>query len=79
MKSIYELGEFQVDDAAVILNEHLDWPMVRGIKEIEICKETFEKASRYCPNKMKEIFILENRPKKQCKQHSNPFSRFKEK
>ena len=43
------------------------------------CKDTFEKATRYCSNKMKEIFLKENRPKKQCSQHVSPFSRFQEK
>ncbi len=66
-------------DKTVVLNKHLDWPMSQGVVEVAICKETYEKATRFCPNKMKEIFLSHNRPRIQCKQHSSPFSRFQDK
>ena len=79
IKEIYELGEFEVDGNTIVLSDQLDWPISRNIYEEEICKDTFEKATRYCSNKMKEIFLKENRPRKQCPQHMSPFSRFQDK
>ena len=79
IKEIYELGEFQVDGNTIVLSEQMDWPVSRNIYEEEICKDTFEKATRYCSNKMKEIFLKENRPRTQCPQHVSPFSRFQDK
>ena len=79
IKNIYELGEFQVGDETVLLSNKTDWPTPRGIVEVEICKDTYEKATRFCQSKMKEIFLSHNRPRIQCQQHSSPFSRFKDK
>ena len=79
MKDIYELGEFQVDDETVILSERTDWNTARGVVEIEICKDTYEKSSRFCPEKMNELFLSHNRPRIQCQHHSSPFSRFQDK
>ena len=79
IKDIYGLGEFQVDDETVILSERTDWNTARGVVEIEICKDTYEKSSRFCPEKMNELFLSHNRPRIQCKHHSSPFSRFQDK
>lgn len=79
MKAVYELGEFQVGDETVILSERADWTTSRGVVEIEICKDTYEKVTRFCPSYMKEIFLSNNRPRIQCQQHSSPFSRFQDK
>ena len=77
--NIYKLGEFKVGDETVILSEKMDWPTYRDVVEVEICKDTLEKATRYCTSKIKEIFISNSRPRKQCQQHSSPFSRFQDK
>ena len=79
MRDIFELGEFQSGDETIILSDRIDWPTSRGIVEVEICKDTYEKATRFCPIKLQEIFLSENRPRQQCKHHSSPFSRFKDK
>jgi len=79
IRDIFELGEFQAGDETIILNERTDWPTSQGIVEVEICKDTYEKATRFCTSKIKEIFLLSNRPRIQCQQHSSPFSRFKDK
>ena len=79
IKDLYKLGEFQVGDETIILSERTDWTTSRGIVEVEICKETYEKATRFCTSKMKEIFLSSNRPRIQCQQHSSPFSRFQDK
>ena len=79
MRTIFELGEFQAGDETIILSERTDWPTSQGIVEVEICKDTYEKATRFCTSKMTEIFLLSNRPQIQCQQHSSPFSRFNDK
>jgi penicillin-binding protein 1A len=79
MKDIYTLGEFQIGDEPVLLSDRTDWTSPQGIVTTEICKDTYEKATRFCPNKMKEIFLSHNRPRLQCQQHSSPFSRFQNK
>ena len=79
IRDIYELGEFQIGEKTVILSERTDWPTSRGVVEVEICKDTYEKATRFCPSKMNELFLSNNRPQIQCQQHSSPFSRFQDK
>jgi len=78
IRKIYEVGEFQSRGETVLLNEKADWSRPQGAVEVEICQETYEKATRFCP-KMKEIFLKDNRPRQQCQKHSSPFSRFKDK
>ena len=78
IRKIYEGGEYQSRGESVFLNSKADWSMSQGVIEVEICEETYEKATRFCP-KMKEIFIKSNRPRQQCQKHSSPFSRFKDK
>ena len=79
IKKIYQLGEFQSDDEIISLSDQIDWSMSKNVYKEEICKDTFEKATRYCPDKMKEIFLKENLPTMQCHKHISPFSRFKDK
>jgi len=52
--------------------------MSQGVIEVVICKETFEKATRFCPER-KEIYLKNNRPRELCQKHLSPFSRFKDK
>ena len=78
MRNIYDGGEFQSRGETVLLNAKADWPMSQGVVEVEICEETYEKATRFCPE-TKEIFLRGNRPRQQCQTHSSPFSRFKDK
>jgi len=78
IRNIYDGGEFQSRGETVLLNEKADWSRPQGAVEVEICQETYEKATRFCP-KMKEIFLKDNRPRQQCQKHSSPFSRFKDK
>ena len=78
IRKIYQTGEYQSIDESILLNERADWAMPKGIVEIEICKETHEKATRFCPG-TKEIYLKDNRPRQMCQKHSNPFSRFKDK
>jgi len=78
IRNIYDSGEFQSRGETVLLNAKADWPISQGVIEVEICEETYEKATRFCPA-MKEIFLKDNRPRQQCQKHSSPFSRFKDK
>ena len=78
IKNIYELGEYQAKDETIYLNDRADWYKPENVKEIEICDETYEKATRFCKQK-KEIYLSSNYPKKECNKHLNPFSRFNDK
>jgi hypothetical protein len=78
IKAIYQTGEYQYMGESVLLNDRLDWPMSQGVVEVAICKDTYEKATRFCPE-TKEIFLKGNRPRQQCQTHASPFSRFKDK
>ena len=78
IRSIYEGGEFQSRGETVLLNKKADWSMSKGVIQVEICEDTYKKATRFCP-KIKEIFLKDNRPRQQCQKHSSPFSRFKDK
>tara|TARA_B110000116_G_scaffold56151_1_gene47667 strand:+ start:1444 stop:3639 length:2196 start_codon:yes stop_codon:yes gene_type:complete len=78
IRSIYEGGEFKSRGETVLLNKKADWSMSKGVIQVEICEDTYKKATRFCP-KIKEIFLKDNRPRQQCQKHSSPFSRFKDK
>ncbi|MDP6570074.1 MAG: PBP1A family penicillin-binding protein [Candidatus Marinimicrobia bacterium] len=78
IKGIYDIGEYQSRGETVLLNNKADWSVPPGVVEMEICEESFEKATRFCKT-TKEIFLKENRPRRQCQIHSSPFSRFKDK
>jgi penicillin-binding protein 1A len=78
MKAVYQTGEYQNIDGSVLLNDRAGWSISQGVVEIAICKETYEKSTRFCPE-TKEIYLKENRPRQLCQKHSSPFSRFKDK
>ena len=78
IRKIYDVGELQSGRETILLNEKLDWPISKDIIELDICKETYEKATRFCPT-MKEMYIENNQPRTDCRKHSSPFSRFKDK
>ena len=76
IKDIYKLGEFERGDETIILSNKKDWTISRNVTNTKICMDTFEKASIYCPNTMKELYLPNTKPKFECKEHSSPFSRF---
>jgi len=78
IKAIYQTGEYQYMGESVLLNDRSDWSMSQGVVEVAICKDTYEKATRFCPE-TKEIFLKGNQPRQQCQTHASPFSRFKDK
>ena len=79
IKDIYKTGEFQVEEQTILLDKRYDWTTPKNIIEVELCKDTFQKSTRFCHNTIKEIFLNTNKPRSDCKQHSSPFSRFKNK
>ena len=78
IQDIYNVGDYQYRGETILLNDRADWKMSPGVVEVEICKDTYEKATQFCPE-TKEIFLKDNRPRQQCRTHSSPFSRFKDK
>ncbi len=70
INQIYEVKEYPEED----------WEIPDGIVELEICTETYEKTTRWCPGdtRMTEIFIIQNQPKSLCSKHQSPFSRFRD-
>ena len=78
IQDIYNVGDYQYRGETILLNDRADWKMSPGVVEVEICKDTYEKATQFC-SKTKEIFLKDNRPRQQCRTHSSPFSRFKDK
>lgn len=68
IRKIYELKEWSVEN----------WEKPEGIIELEICKETYNLPSRYCPL-TKEIFLKTSKPKKYCDDHKRAFDRFHKK
>ncbi len=76
MKDIYDLGDYYINENDVIkLEKKLDWNQPNGVVNFEICSETFNKPTEWCPIK-KEIYLKEYQPLRVCNKHSNPFSRF---
>lgn len=76
IRNIYKNGSFSYLDQTITFDKVLDWRRPSGIKEIQICAETFDKSTPTCPL-TQEIFLKENIPYENCQKHANPFSRFK--
>ncbi len=58
--------------------EDEDWELPDGVEEINICSETYNLPTRYCPL-TKEIYIKIHKPTYKCKKHKDAFDRFKRK
>ena len=43
--------------------------MPAGVVEVDICKESFTRASDYCPDTYKEVFLRKNQPRQICPVH----------
>ena len=56
--------------------EDVDWDIPSEVEELNICSETYDIPTRYCPLQ-KEIFIKEHTPKQKCSLHQNALNRFK--
>ena len=54
----------------------VDWDIPSEVEELNICSETYDIPTRYCPLQ-KEIFIKEHTPKQKCSLHQNALNRFK--
>ncbi len=69
MREIYEYKEFP----------EANWQMPEGVEVIEICTDSYEPASQWCPKSSRrtEIFLSRYRPTGKCSVHSNPFTRFR--
>ncbi len=78
IKNIYDTGEYKYLDSEIILDSTLDWDTPNGIVEMDICKDTHDKATRWCKTE-KSKFLKNNKPRESCQKHSSPFSRFKDK
>ncbi len=76
MKDIYKIGEFHTANNNIVeLEKSLDWSQPSGIAKIDICSDTYNQPTDWCPIK-NEIYLKEYKPLKKCSKHSNPFSRF---
>jgi penicillin-binding protein 1A len=76
IRDIYKNGNFTFLNESVQLDDKADWQRPSGIVEVEICAETYEKATPTCPLS-REIYLKNHRPRQSCQKHANPFSRFK--
>jgi len=56
----------------------LDFKMPPGVVELDICADTKELATKYCPVIMKEIFLERSLPTKVCEKHTIPHSEIKQ-
>ena len=76
MKDIYDTGNYYSDLKEITeLEPNLNWIIPDGISELEICSETFDKPTQYC-TRTKEKFLKQFQPRRTCRKHTSPFSRF---
>ena len=73
---IYRNGDFAYLNESIQFDDKADWHRPSGIVEVEICAETYDKATPMCPLS-REIYLKDHRPRQSCQKHANPFSRFK--
>ena len=76
IRDIYKNGDFAYLNESVQFDDKADWHRPPGIVEVEICAETYDKATPTCPLS-REIYLKDHRPRQSCQKHANPFSRFK--
>ena len=76
ISDIYKNGSFTHLNESVEFDDKADWQQPSGIVEVEICAESYEKATPTCPLS-REIYLKNHRPRESCQKHANPFSRFK--
>ncbi|MBT5078762.1 MAG: PBP1A family penicillin-binding protein [Candidatus Marinimicrobia bacterium] len=76
IRDIYKNGDFAYLNESVQFDDKADWQRPSGIIEVEICAETYDKATPTCPLS-REIYLKDHRPRQSCQKHANPFSRFK--
>ncbi len=76
IRDIYKNGDFAYLNESIQFDDKADWQRPTGIVEVEICAETYDKATPTCPLS-REIYLKDHRPRQSCQKHANPFSRFK--
>jgi penicillin-binding protein 1A len=76
IRDIYKNGNFAYLNESVQFDDSAEWRRPSGIIDVEICAETYDKATPTCPLS-KEIYLKDYRPRQSCQKHENPFSRFK--
>ena len=76
IRDIYKNGDFAYLNESIQFDDKADWHRPSGIVEVEICAESYDKATPMCPLS-REIYLKNHRPRQSCQKHANPFSRFK--
>ena len=76
IRDIYKNDDFAYLNESIQFDDKADWHRPSGIVEVEICAETYDKATPMCPLS-REIYLKDHRPRQSCQKHANPFSRFK--
>ena len=75
IKNIYNQGYYQYLDKQEDLDVKLDWDIPEEIVSKNICKNTCCLKTDWCEGE-KEFFKLDNIPKTECEEYSNPLFRF---
>ena len=47
-----------------------DFELPAAVEQVEVCGDTYEVASIYCPTRLKEVFIPGSAPKQTCPDHA---------
>ena len=47
-----------------------EFEMPPGVAQLEVCGDTFEVASMYCPNRLEEVFVPGSEPTSPCPDHT---------
>ena len=50
--------------------EQLDFEIPQGVAQVEVCVETYQVASIYCPARLKELFVPGAEPTAPCPDHT---------
>ena len=75
IKEIYDFGKISYKDHDIQLDPNLDWEIPNGVLTEYICKDTYKKATRFCSNKSKEIFV-KGKQLGYCTKHESIFRDF---
>ena len=61
----------------VYLDDKENWSVPNNIIEVKICKETLDRAGKWCKS-ISEIYLENYTPRNECQKHINAFTKYKE-
>ena len=70
-------GMIKPSKGNIYLDDKENWSVPNNIIEVKICKETLDRAGKWC-KPISEIYLENYTPRNKCQKHINAFTKYKE-